>query len=223
MMIAGVRQYIAFLKQLMTNESSEVVEKFVNSLNGKTDIEKYTVLLDAISSNNKDVPENVLKSLRKDLENRAEAIFNGDVDGEWVLHFTPSFVILYKKAWAALDTRKYSIPSLYLVGTPTKVFLEKGQFNKVCAQVDHLPIGLLNQYPTVKSGNHGKTAEFDLTNKISGISCDANDSDSRKEFYKQIINACNDKITLMDDAVAQAINNAGADKPQTELLKHLAK
>lgn len=223
MMIAGVRQYIAFLKQLMTNESSEVVEEFVNSLNKKTDIEKYTVLLGAISSNNKDVPENVLKSLRKDLENRAEAIFNGDVDGGWVLHFTPSFVILYKKAWAALDTRKYSIPSLYLVGTPTKVFLEKGQFNKVCAQVDHLPIGLLNQYPTVKSGNHGKTAEFDLTNKISGISCDANDSDSRKEFYKQIINACNDKITLMDDAVAQAINNAGADKPQTELLKHLAK
>ena len=110
------------------------------------------------------MPENVLKSLRKDLENRAEAIFNGDVDGEWVLHFTPSFVILYKKAWAALDTRKYSIPSLYLVGTPTKVFLEKGQFNKVCAQVDHLPIGLLNQYPTVKSGNHGKFRTAVCTN-----------------------------------------------------------
>ena len=85
-MIAGVRQYIAFLKQMMTNESSEVVEGFVDSLNGKTDTEKYTALLGAINSNNKDVPENVLKSLRKNLESRAEAIFNGDVDGEWVLH-----------------------------------------------------------------------------------------------------------------------------------------
>ena len=222
-MIAGVRQYIAFLKQMMTNESSEVVEGFVDSLNGKTDTEKYTALLGAINSNNKDVPENVLKSLRKNLESRAEAIFNGDVDGEWVLHFTPSFVILYKKTWAALDTRKYSIPSLYLVGTPTNAFLKKGQFDKICAQVDHLPIGLLDQYPTVKSGNHGKTAEFNLTDKISGISCCANDKASREKFYKDIINACNDAISQMDKAVAQARNSAGADKPQIELLKNLVK
>ena len=89
--------------------------------------------------------------------------------------------------------------------------------------MDHLPIGLLDQYPTVKSGNHGKTAEFNLTDKISGISCCANDKASREKFYKDIINACNDAISQMDKAVAQARNSAGADKPQIELLKNLVK
>ena len=45
----------------------------------------------------------------------------------------------------------------------------------------------------------------------------------REKFYKDIINACNDAISQMDKAVAQARNSAGADKPQIELLKNLVK
>lgn len=48
MMIAGVRQYIAFLKQLLADESSKVVDKFVDGLQVKNDVEKYELLLDAI-------------------------------------------------------------------------------------------------------------------------------------------------------------------------------
>ena len=222
MMIAGLRQYIAFLKQLLTDETSEVVEEFVNSLNGQADtIKKYEALLNAIGSNHKDVPENVLKSLRKDLENRAEAIFNGDVDGEWVLHFTPSFVFLYKKTWAKLDTRKYSIPSLCLVGS-TKEFLKIGKFKTFSAKIDHLPARTLDCY-NVKAENHGKTAVFDLSDNVCDIKCvDVNNKASRKDFYKGIISVCKDAISQMDKAVDQVINNGRVDKPQIELLKHLS-
>ena len=222
MMIAGLRQYIAFLKQLLTDERSVVVENYIiNSLNGQDDILKYEALLNAIGSNHEDVPENVLKSLRKNLENQAEAIFNGDVDGEWVLHFTLSFVFLYKKTWAALDTRKYSIPSLCLVGS-TKEFLKTRKFNTFSAKVDHLPAGTPYKY-NVKAENHGKTAVFDLSEKVRGIECDiVNDKASREQFYKDIIYACEDAISQMDKAVAQVINNGRVDKPQIELLKHLS-
>jgi hypothetical protein len=137
MMIAGVRQYIAFLKQLLTDESSKVVDAFVKWLKGN-DVDNYRSLLGAINPKIIYDNENVMKSLRKQLGAHAEAIFSGDVEGEWVLHFTPSFIILYKKSWAALDTRKYSIPSIYLYAGSTDYFLKNNSLNTLKLGVDHL-------------------------------------------------------------------------------------
>lgn len=203
MMIAGVLQYIAFLKQLLADESSDVVNKFIDGLQG-TDAEKYNQLLNAVVGNNGSVPENVQKSLRKQLGARAEAIFSADVQGEWVLHFTPSFIILYKKSWAALDTRKYSIPSLHINVGNTNVFLDKKYFNNISLVVDHLSPAAKGKYQKLTFGNHDKNTAFSLLSDARTIKCDdINDKDARKAFYMSVIAAIAPKVATIDNVVAQ--------------------
>ena len=224
-MIAGVRQYIAFLKHFLTKDASQVVDAFVRGLDGG-DVKKYVQLMNAFSEeNHRDVPENVSKSLRRQLVECAESIFCDDVDGDWKLHFTPSFVILYKESWAAVDQRKYAIPSFYLVGTPTENFLKNGCFKRVMAAVDHLPAATKDNVTATSANlpqfsNHGKTAGFDLTDLVRGIHCsDVNDRQSRKEFYHQLIDACSAFIARMDQA-ALAIQDNGV-LSQVQLLNAL--
>ena len=208
MMIAGVRQYIAFLKQLLTAEFSGVVDAFVNGLKG-TDVAKYQGLLSAISENNKDVPENVLKSLRKQLGARAEAIFSGDVADEWVLHFTPSFIILYKKSWAALDTRKYSIPSLYLYAGSTKAFLQKQSLSALILSVCHLSPSMKVKYSKAKLNfdTRGSNVSFNL--QKPGIKCsNINDPKARKDFYNKIIGTIQNVVDVIDKDVVAKLQSA---------------
>ena len=203
MMIAGVLQYIAFLKQLLADESSDVVNKFFEGLQGNV-AEKYNDLLNAVDGKNRSVPENVQKSLRKQLGARAEAIFSADVQGEWVLHFTPSFIILYKKSWAALDTRKYSIPSLHINVGNTDAFLKNNSFNNISLVVDHLSPAAKGKYQQRTFGNHDKNIAFQLLKDARTIKCDnINDKDARKDFYMSIIDAIAPKVATIDNVVAQ--------------------
>ena len=220
-MIAGVLQYIAFLEQMLSDESSGVVDNFFDSLKC-TDVDKYKTLLTAIPKNDK-VPDNVKKSLRKQLEARAEAIFSGDVDGEWVLHFTPTFILLYKKSWAALDTRKYSIPSLNIYAGSTKYFLDNGCFNKMVLDVDHLSPAM--KKTNITYGNHGKTANFTLSVNLSEIKrCDVNDPDARKKIYNQVIDRLQPIVKQIDEAVAELQSNGKKIAPNDildSILKHI--
>lgn len=207
MMIAGVRQYIAFLKQLLADEQSDVVNAFVQGSQNKNDKEKYNELIKAARKKYKDVPENVLKSLRKQLEARAEAIFSGDVEGEWVLHFTPSFIILYKNSWAALDTRKYSIPSLYIYAGSTAHFLKYGKLNELKLAVDHLTPTKVNEdfWKDFKFGNHNKNIGFKLNKP--GRKCKVNQKESREVFYKRVINSIKGLVDKVDEHIAELRNN----------------
>ena len=213
MMIAGVLQYIAFLKQSLRDESSQVVDSFVNNLQGTADNVKYKTLLNAIPQNKKEIPENVQKSLRKQLGAHAEAIFSGDVDGEWMLHFTPSFILLYKKSWAALDTRKYSIPSLYINVGNTNYFLKNGCFNKFTLGVDHLSPEAKSIYPRLTFTNHDKLVFFPLNNP-SNIKCsDVDDPTARKDFYKQIIQQLQPIVDQIDQVVAGLLSSGDKITP----------
>ena len=205
MMIAGVRQYIAFLKQLLTSESSDVVNAFVECLNGN-DVDNYYSLLGAINPKIKYEPENVIKSLRKQLGARAEAIFSGDVEGEWVLHFTPSFILLYKKSWAALDTRKYSIPSLYLYAGSTDYFLKNKCLSTLTLGVDHLSPSMKVKFPDLKFGNHDKSVAFELIKNPDSITCsDINNQDARKDFYKEVVKKVQSVVEAIDNDVVSAL------------------
>lgn len=220
-MSAGVLQYIAFLKQLLSDESSAVVDNYVKGLQG-TDKEKYEILLSSIDANNNNVPENVLKSLRKQLEARAEAIFSADVQGEWVLHFTPSFIILYKKVWAALDIRKYSIPSLHICAAPTKEFLQKGSITRLSFIVDHLSSSAKEKYSSSEYAglfsNHDRNIVFTLDNPACQCS-DVNEPSARTEFYNSIINGIKPVIDTIDNVVAQLQNKVGGINPDVILDK----
>ncbi len=225
MMIAGVRQYIAFLKQILTAESSEVIDAFVKGLKC-TDKEKYSLLLSAVGENNRTVPENVLKSLRKQLEACAEEIYSGDVDGDWILHFTPSFVLLYKKSWAALDSRKYSIPSLYLYAGSTQAFLKNGCPSKLSLAVDHLSPSVKNNYPQIQNlfGNHDKNIGITLLDKPDNIKCtDVNNPEARKEFYRKIIAEVQDKVDKIDQIVVAALQNSGNPITPEKILENVVR
>ena len=219
MMIAGVRQYIAFLKQLLADEPSKVVDAFVGGLTGG-DVANYKTLLNAIGENNKDVPENVLKSLRKELGARAEAIFSGDVDDEWVLHFTPSFIILYKKSWVALDTRKYSIPSLSLYAGSTGSFLKKNCLSTLKLSVDHLSPSENVKYPKFNFLNHGKNVGFKLLKNPDSIKCsDINTPAARKEFYKKIIEAVQPVVDVIDKDIVGETRKSGSSATPDVILE----
>ena len=220
MMIAGMQQYIAFLKQLRSDESSIVVDAFVDSLKEK-DVKRYKSLLDSINSS-KDHNDNVMKSLRKQLGAHAEAIFSGDVDGDWILHFTPSFIILYKKSWAALDTRKYSIPSLYLYAGSTNSFLENSKLQKLTLGIDHLSPRMEGCYQNQKFVNHGKSVAFELLDKqdLNTIEClNVNDQTARKKFYIEILNKISTKIDKIDDVVVEMLKENTPITPEKILEK----
>lgn len=222
MMIAGVLQYIAFLKQLLADESSEVVDTFVSELEGN-DVDKYKSLLNAITNNklSNGSDEDVMKSLRKQLGAHAEAIFSGDVEdveGGWMLHFTPSFFVLYKKSWAAIDTRKYSIPSIYIKGTPKT--LDTFEFN-IAVQIDHLDASLCTQYSNLTFTNHNKTVTKSL--KLNVTCGDARDKKNRCDYYQSLIEQLNNYICNIDEAVKSIQESELHSPPQNELLKQLAK
>ena len=222
MMIAGIRQYIAFLKQLLANEESNVIDTYVKDIQ-KMDPEKYNILLDVIKyldeiekqqrklSEDQEniVPANILASLRKQLGICAEAIFSGDVEGEWILHFTPSFIILYKKSWAALDSRKYSIPSLYLYAGSTDYFLKNTFFNTLKLGVDHLSPSMKVKYPNLKFGNHDKNVAFELLENPGCIKSDINRQAARKEFYKKILEKVQPVICAVDNEIVAALQTSG--------------
>ena len=223
MMIAGVRQYIAFLKQLLTSESSDVVNAFVERLNGN-DVDNYYSLLGAINPKIKYEPENVIKSLRKQLGARAEAIFSGDVEGEWVLHFTPSFILLYKKSWAALDTRKYSIPSLYLYAGSTDYFLKNKCLSTLTLGVDHLSPSMKVEFPDLKFGNHDKSVAFELIKNPDSIPCsDINNQDARKDFYKEVVKKVQSVVEAIDNDVVSALLASGTPVTPDKILKKVVK
>ena len=221
MMIAGVRQYIAYLKQLLTEETSEVVDAFVEGLKG-TDVENYNSLLDAIKSNNDSEKEYLIKSLRKQLGARAEAIFSGDVEGEWVLHFTPTFIVLYKKSWAALDTRKYSIPSLHLNAGSTDSFLKKNCLSALTLLVDHLSSSMKEKCPGLKYGNRDKNVIFPLL-KPSSIKCpDINNQAARREFYEKILDKVEPVTKAIDEEIVAVLQASGTSVTPDMILEKAA-
>ena len=228
MMIAGMQQYIAFLKQAPSDDSSKVVEEFVKNLSG-ADVDKYTSLLQLIKDNSDKDNDNVMKSLRKQLNSGkdndnvmkslrkqlgacAEAIFSGDVAGiagDWILHFTPSFIILYKKSWAALDTRKYSIPSLYLYAGSSDYFLNHSTLQKLTLGIDHLSPEAKKNHSKLNFGNHDKTVAFTLLDEevLKKINCsNVNVLDARKEFYKTIISNIQNVVDVIDNVVVKMRN-----------------
>lgn len=255
--IAGVRQYVASLKSLTSSkEDSMVVSSFVNSQGDKGDKEKYDeinaildiikplsakgkkedqnhqVILSYLAEQGINIEEDLpLQPLRRNLKAAAEEIFSSDVkgldNGDWILHFTPSFFILYKKIWATIDTNKLTIPSLYLCGNN---FLDNGSITRFGLQVDHIPAevkdrfydNICNQNSHAKFSNHDLTVIFDLKEKAKGIVCDdINKLESREKLYKSLIESIKDCIPAIDSVVNEIINEKNQRKLHEKLLESL--
>lgn len=227
--IAGVRQYIASLKNMFSGKGnskaiSQYIEEHTKSCSDK---DKYDVIIKVMNyvkqiANKKtekdlgvedwnDLP---LQVLIRDLRAAAMGIFTNDgeeLGGDWKLYFTPSFVFLYRQRWADLDTRKYSIPSIYMMIFTDKLLNCKKPL-KWRIQIDHLDQSKKDNMPFLYS-NHDKTAyyEIDVETELN----DVNDPKSRKDYFKSLINTdgkLKEYIALMDNAVENAWNKKQEDK-----------
>lgn len=208
-MIAGIRQYIAYLNSMRKEKVSLLSDTYFRNLGGN-DVEKYKKLQKDIEHIEKKIgkgnKDTILQSLKRELSVKAESIFVDDVEGvegDWRIHFTPSFICLYKQSWADLDTRKYSIPSIYFCGDQTHKFF-KNKNPKWKLQIDHLG----NNYKLFEGDNiiHrlalGPVARFDISSRIDNIhNINIENRETRKEYYKQVIGLFSDLIKRIDDVV----------------------
>lgn len=237
--IAGVRQYLAFLKTMFSSKgNSEIINKYFEKI--KTDKGKYDEILSVMDviktlkdnkrkrsqKNNEgtdslenlkkclederiDVDDLALQPLLRDLRAAATSIFSNDgsdLDGDWKLYFTPSFIFLYRQRWADLDTRKYSIPSIYFQ-TSTYNFLKKeGRDIRWKIQVDHLDDKTRDRKikaDTFRLGNHGKTAYYEIKDKnlYEDLSFKLDSPDSRKVYYNLLLGKMSKYISIVDGVV----------------------
>ena len=144
-----------------------------------------------------------LQSLARELRACAMEIFANDgseLGGDWKLYFTPSFIFLYRQRWADLDTRKYSIPSIYFV-TSTLDFINNKE-TKWKLQVDHLNKDTNEEISPFKMGNHGKTASYELQNGRNMPK-----QENRKEYYKSLVTELKKFVTVVDEVVNEEYSN----------------
>lgn len=206
--IAGIRQYIAYLYSMRKEKISLLTDNYFKNLSG-TDVEKYKKIQGDIGHIEKrmgtDNKDTILQSLKRELSVKAESIFINDVEGiegDWRIHFTPSFICLYKQSWADLDTRKYSIPSIYYCGDQTYKFL-KGKNPKWKFQIDHLD----NNFKEIEGNINipglslGYVSRLDISKKVERIEPDLSNCDTRKDYYRKVIDIFSDLTKIIDDVV----------------------
>ncbi len=245
--IAGIRQYIASLKtEFCSKGSSSAIKEFESNNIG--DSERYRTLMEVMSLIKslidtkqqkkktdiiyqlekegiaiEDIP---IQALVKDLRAEATGIFSNDgaeLGRDWKLYFTPSFICLYKQSWADLDTRKYSIPSIYLLAFTNNFFSKN--IIKWRIQVDHLDYKHAvenEQYKPFKLGNHDMTAYYDIPDMRLTIE-EIDKPESRKKYYKNLIERLKDYVSKIDEVAEEVrTNHLKENYFQEEFLKGLA-
>lgn len=230
-MIAGIRQYIAYLYSMRQEKVSLLSDFYFQNVGG-SDVEKYKRIQKDIETIEKKIgkgnKDTILQSLKRELSVKAESIFMNDVEGiedDWRIHFTPSFICLYKQSWADLDTRKYSIPSIYFCGDQTNKFLT-GKHPNWRLQVDHLG----NNYEKFKDKvieglNLGPVARFDISGFVNCNVPDPASKETRMKYYQSIIANFESIINTIDEVVGKAAeelkNNSKDFNLQVFLLEKL--
>lgn len=168
------------------------------------------------------------------LEKERENIYAQDINGlpEWRLHVTPSFIILYRKSWADLDTRKYSIPSLNLC-LPIKMDCNNNN-SKIQwkLQVEHvspnqsdrensrkMPDKIYAELAKIQGitnpdGHDNKTTilmkQIDYIEEWSSYF--TSNRETRKEMYNNLVN--NKLVKLIND-IDKVVNSLGTNKEST--------
>lgn len=208
--IAGLRQYIASLERLVqTNvQVSSSVKQYVEGIEGR-DSKKYNRLLQEMKLLRKAATQDNM-SLWRELKQTAENIYSeGAVDSPWILHFTPSFFVLYKPEWKTIGRWTYSIPFVHLcaankissVNNPKKPI-------KITWEIHLEHYSLDGERPgTVKYVNHGKTAIIKLPDTKSVTLDDREDAGSRKSYFKDILEKASKQIDVIDQSIKEVLED----------------
>lgn len=206
-----VAYYKAILQTM--NVVKDLLDKEKRTENGKEEIKEIVEKLKEEGIDVDDLPE--LHSMVRELRSAATSIFSNDgakMGGDWKLYFTPSFIFVYRQRWADLDTRKYSIPSIYFQ-TSTNSFL-KGKNIKWKLQVDHLDSNRIIARKPFDIGNHNKTA-YGVVNTDNSSTLDLKviDKESRIGYYKGLIIKLEAEgyIRLIDELIDSVVEDISAN------------
>lgn len=242
---SALQQYIAYLEYVLepasTWQQSWITKEaqFVGA-----DIQKYNLISKGILYYQKAKETPIADSLIKSLEFAREDIFAHDIEQylsspviseedmdlkDWRVHYTPSFIVLYKQKWAERDERNYSIPSIHItIRNPFHLASKKKKFNyqmgidHVSPRVSEMTQKDMTRFPdkvyeglkivfrktdqSLKKENHGKyfrVGSYDTNPKKSAIqtTMDFAQLDNRIAVYKDAILKLDKEIKMMDRLV----------------------
>lgn len=211
MMIAGVRQYIAGLEELLGMNSHEwkSYDELRKAFSDLSDAELWQSLEGAAVSADSDELADEFNARMKDFR---RSIFAADAPEGWTLHVTPSFTCLYPCSWKECEDRKHTIPSVFYIASTSKLMAGKGSDIKWKLQLAHLtrdlrtsqslPARLLRGLKNPAVWAQGVVlAILQVLNNCRDIviaeelgvarDFDINDAASRASYYKDLTEALN--------------------------------
>ena len=218
--IAGLRQYIASLERLLSKNVTVTkdVENYVGAYfaeKGGISWDSYVELYRSIgdlerdpdSSSDVDTMDTV-KRLARALRITAEKqITEGSVPAGWVIHLSPTLLVLYKAEWMNIARGSYSIPFVSFYASPT-TFFKKGEI-KWELHIEHFSEKEWKEWlnktnsKEFKSTNHDRTAYLEL----GSFDINPQDASGRKKSIETLISQKNVVIDTVDKAVDDIIRN----------------
>ena len=233
--IAGLRQYIASLERLVQSNVhiSSVVKDYVEGFEGvdSVDSKKYNRLLKEMKILRKTATHDNV-NLWRELKQAAEGIYSeGAVDSPWILHFTPSFLALYKQEWMTIGGRAYSIPFVHLCVankiSPEKASKKPPQWE---IHIEHYSLDVEQPDTIPKYVNHRKTACIPLPETKKVFLNNREDAGDRKRYFKEIMGQVSNQISEIDQSIKEVLgeledNDTLKDDKLigTELLQKIAR
>lgn len=228
----GMHQYMLYLESLcnpMKNININLVSNLKKEYSDQeiSDQEIYEGIEEYIKSLKVKNNQNAtwIAYLEEECENiYALDFINKDGFADWRLHVTPSFIILYKKSWADLDTRKYVIPSLNLCLSMTN-FKTNSSTIIWKLQVDHVQPDAKKRKKSEKmpdklyfalkdalkkegkGSNRGKTMLMEEITQTIEKSYFASSQKERQKMYEDLLdNSLNTLIETIDEVVKELSN-----------------
>lgn len=242
LMIGALLQYIAYIEYILepasTWQQSWITKEalFVGA-----DIQKYNLISNGILFYQKTKETPITDSLIKSLEFAREDIFAHDIEQylsspvipeedmdlkDWRVHYTPSFIVLYKQKWAERDDRAYNIPSIHItIRNPFHTAPTSKRFNYQLG-IDHVSPNVsemlkehIMRFPdkvyeglkvvfnktdqSLKRANHGKytmVGKYFSNSRDNDIrtTLDFNQIENRVAVYKDAIIHLSKEIKMMD-------------------------
>ena len=203
--VAGLRQYIASLEGMMLQNMtvSEEVKKYVTN---KIQCLTFKESFNSIQKDINQLPKNAdsvesYNQLARELKKAVEEFFTQDIVPEgWVLHCSPSLMVLYKTEWTRISRGTYSIPFVNLGASPT--VMDSLKSVKWYLNIEHFSPDAIRQVAGkgFSSLNHDRTAQFDLSKWVNSKGAPFA---SRKALFESVIEQCGPIIKIVDESVAQ--------------------
>ena len=221
--IAGLIQYLAALDRLSdkSGDLSEVVHSYVAQIKEPAS-KQYNEILKTMESIK---PQDKKKArgdyeysdmLWAELKRAAEEIYSHDVDKikPWVLHFTPSFMCLYKPEWMNIGKGKYSIPFVHFF-FPNYISKNQNRFawEQWKLTYEHLrptDPGLQDDRFKKHLGNKKKTlgirlSDLDYIKKVPKPN-DLEDQNDRSQYFEDVIKSIQGIAEIVDQSLVEIRN-----------------